>query len=252
MEETINNLIKDENIMKEKVIEIEHLVSYLMSRLVIGRVVILETKGNWKPDNSFFEYVNFTLPCRSDCPIKYGEPRECHLNLDVHTLSMDFNIPIVNPNLTIVEADPFFLMLKEQNQTCKIEYHGPANPRLSPLEDCIHAVDIGKITTGRIFFPHSRKCQTQKSLSNEKEWLSLRNCYQSRENDEISFIQIKAYQNKLYIYCPALNFTIGQTRDVKCPNRVFTLPLKVAFTLNVVTYQGKTMNFLYNKQERTH
>ena len=103
MEETINNLIKDENIMKEKFIEIQYLVSYSMCKLLIGRGVILKTKRNWKQkkmDNSFFKYLNFTLPCGSDCAIEYGEPRECHLNLDDHTLSMDFNIPIVNPNLS--------------------------------------------------------------------------------------------------------------------------------------------------------
>jgi hypothetical protein len=252
MGQTVNKLIMDINLFKEKVIEVQYLVSYLVSRLLIGRGVILHTKKLWKQksmDGAFFEFLNFTLPCGEECPIDLGEPKKCSVDLDEHTLDMEFAVPVTNPNLTIVKADPFFLMLKEDNQTCKITYHGPENALISPEEDCVHAVDMGKETRGRIFFPHSQKCQPQISNKNEKQWFGLQNCYPSKEGDEVDYIQVKAYQNRLHIYCPGVEYTLGQTRVVKCPNKVFTLPLTATFTLNNMTYQGRTMNLVYNEKE---
>jgi hypothetical protein len=252
MGKTLNTFITDVNQFKEKVIEIQYLISYLTSRLLIGKGVILETKRLWKQksmDNTFFEFLHFTMPCGTDCPLEYGEPKGCKLNREENSLFMEFAVPEVNGNLTIVEADPFFLMTKEKNQTCKITYHGPQNAMVSPNEDCIHAVDMGKESRGRMYFPHSRMCQTHKSVNNEKEWFGIRTCYPSKEGDETGFVQVKAYDNKLYLYCPGLNFTLGQTRVVACPNKVFTLPLTATFTLNGVAYQGRTMNMVYNEKE---
>ncbi len=252
MGKVVNKLISDVNLFKEKIFEVQYLVSYITSRLLIGRGVILETKRKWRQkamDDTLFDFLNFTLPCGTDCPIEFGEPKGCQLNDDGQSMYLEFAAPIVNTNLTIVEADPFVLMQKESNQTCKIEYHGPQNAMISPSEDCIYAVNMERESKGRIFFPHSQKCQVHETVGSEKEWFGIQTCFPSKVGDEKSFIQLKAYQNKLYIYCPGSSYTLGGTREVKCPNRVFTLPLTSTFTLNNVTYYGKMMNLVYSEHE---
>jgi hypothetical protein len=184
MGQTINKLIMDVNNFKEKAIEVQYIVSYLVSRLLIGTGVIPHTKKLWRKkemDDSFFEFLDFTLPCGEKGPVALGEPRACSLDLDENTLNMEFTVPMINKNLTIVNADPFFLMVKENNQTCKIVYHGPENALISADEDCVHAVDMGKETRGRILFPHSQKCQKHDFLSDEKHWFGIRSCNPSKE-----------------------------------------------------------------------
>ncbi len=164
-------------------------------------------------------------------------------------MNLEFTVPVVVKNLSIVEADPFFLMVKESNQTCMITYHGAKNAMISMSEDCVHAVDMGKEPKGRIYYPNLIKCRAQKNTGHEKECFSSSQCLPSKEGDEKSFVQLKAYNNKLHIYCPEQDITVSKTRVVKCPNKIFTLALTATFTLNNVTYHGKRMNLVYNGTE---
>jgi len=249
---SLNEIISDVNDFKEKIIEVQYLVSYIVSRLLIGRGVVLNTKKLWKKktmDDSLFEYLNFTLPCGSDCPVEYGEPKSCELDLEKHSLHLEFTVPVINPNLTIVESDPFFLMVKNENQTCRVEYHEPKNAMLSISDDCVHAMDMGTESRGRLYFPNSNKCQTRKASVMEKEWFGITTCNPTKDGDELAFVQIKANHNRLHIYCPGQNFTLGEKRVVQCPNKIFTLPLTATFTLNNVTYQGKTMQLVYTEKD---
>lgn len=85
-------------------------------------------------DDTFFEFMNVTLPRASNCPIEYAELKECRLEEDSRILFMDFAVPVIDNNYTIVEADPFFLMLKQSKQTCRLEYRVSQNEMISQME----------------------------------------------------------------------------------------------------------------------
>jgi len=249
---TVNKLIMDLNEFREHSIESQFLVSYLTSRLLIGRSVIMETRRLWKRDYldpSFFEYLNFTLPCGEKCPINYGIPKKCMFDRERESLYLDFAVPVVDEKIKIVEADPFILMVKQKGQTCKIIFDGPKNAMISPDEDCVYAVDLGTDYRGRVLFTPSHSCRNKTLGPNETTLFKMDTCTPSKEGDEKEFVQVKAYDNKFYIYCPGLEYQLEQKRVVKCPNRVFTLPLTVTFKLNNVTYKGQNINLVYNEKE---
>jgi len=229
----------------------QYLVSYLVSRLMIGRSIILEQKLLWKKglmDNTFLQFLNITLPCDEECPVDYGEPRSCHLNKEKRQLQIEFVVPTVNKNLTILEADPFDLMVRENGKTCRIVYDGPKNAMLSNQEDCLYATDMGKDPKGRVLMAHNLQCIRDSSLD-EKEAFKMDKCQPSKEGDEVDFVQIKAHGDNFHIYCPGMKYILGDKREVYCPNKVFTLPITATFTLNDVTYRGSILSLVYREQE---
>lgn len=244
---TVNRLTDDVNLFKEKAVEVQFITSYIVSRLVVGKGVVLETKRLWrkkKMDDQFFEFL--TLPCGSSCPLENGEFKSCVFDEEENSLYLDFLVPIVNQNLTIVEADPFFLMVREKGQICKVIYDGPQTALVSEQEDCVYST--GKDHRGQYLVTPSTSC-TKLSLYEKENGFKLDKCIPSEEGSAEAFIHVKAYNNFFYVYCPSFSFTFGMTRNVQCPLSVFKLPLSATFTLNNVTFQGQMLNLVYNERE---
>ncbi|CAG7733810.1 unnamed protein product, partial [Allacma fusca] len=92
----VNKLIQDVNLFKEKILEVQYLVSYISSRLLIGKGVLQDTQRQWKRkkmNNNFFDYLNISLPCGDDCPLEYGEFSRCRLDQDGTELELQFSVP---------------------------------------------------------------------------------------------------------------------------------------------------------------
>ncbi|CAG7718015.1 unnamed protein product, partial [Allacma fusca] len=92
----VSKLIQDINLFKEKILEVQYLVSYISSRLLIGKGVLQDTQRQWKRkkmNNNFFDYLNTSLPCGDDCPIEYGEFSRCRLDQDGTELELQFSVP---------------------------------------------------------------------------------------------------------------------------------------------------------------
>ncbi|OXA45286.1 hypothetical protein Fcan01_19895 [Folsomia candida] len=243
---TVNSLIDDTNSFKERSILVQYIVSYIISRLLVGRGVVQHTRTLWrkhKMDDSFFDFMNITLPCDANCPLEYGEFKRCSMNGDGNALTLEFAVPIVNTNLTMLQADAFFLMVKEKGRTCTATYHGPRHAIISLGEDCIYSVALGQ----KDMLVPSASCISQSRHFNDV--YKMTKCMESKEGDESDFIQVKTYNNMFHIYCPGLEFMYGSQRNVKCPNHVFKLPLTGTFTLNNITYKGQAINLVYNEKE---
>ena len=169
------------------------------------------------------------------------------MNEERDQMILDFSVPVVNKNLTIVEADPFEIMIKKENMTCKMEYTGPEVAVMSDTEDCVYNTYRNTGYTHRLPLTTSLKCNNRTSLEKEN-YFKINNCKMSRLNEEKDFVQIKIYDNKYFIYCPGSSYEIGR-RTVKCPLKVFTLPLTATFTLNEIEYQGSVLNIVYQQRE---
>ncbi|CAG7823372.1 unnamed protein product [Allacma fusca] len=205
----INKLIQDINLFREKIIEIQYLVSYISSRLLIGSGCQLDPTGT--------------------------------------ELELQFAVP-KKTNLTVLEADPFTLLLKDKGQTCHLEYIGPKNALLSPQEDCIHAMDMTKEPSNGLFVTRSRKCVNHTLPQGQENLFRIERCRKSEPEDEKEFVQIKTHNNKFYVYCPGRVYTRGDKTVVKCPNKVFTLPLTHTFTIDDITYRGDILNLIYKEK----
>jgi hypothetical protein len=131
--------------LKYKQIGTNFAVSYVTARLLTGKQIVQEAVRQWadgKVYPALLDYLNFTLPCGDDCPVTLATPNKCSMNQDRTELFFDFNVPLINRTLKLVESDPFELMLKEKNKTCTIVYTGPRNVILSTEKDCAFAVNV--------------------------------------------------------------------------------------------------------------
>lgn len=246
VQQTMNDL----NNFKEGVVTIQYLISYLTSKLVEGRKVIWDTKKAWKkkqmtPD--LLEYLNFTLPCGDECPVEFGIFHLCQMNKERTQINLDFSVPIVNKNLTKLTADPFFLMLKRDNLTCRMEYSGPTVATLHVGEECVYDTYYEK-AHNNIEMTTSNKCRNESSFSNGGKLYKIEKCQISAIGDEKEFVQVKILDSLYHVYCPGGEYLVGKRR-VKCPDKVFTLPLSLTFTLNEVEFKGNILRVVYKERE---
>lgn len=246
----LDQLIVDFTLYKEKVVELQYLISYLIGKFLDGRKVLKATEKAWKKkemNSEFFEYLNFTLPCQENCPIDLGRFHSCQMKEERDQILMDFTVPVVNSNLTKVHADAFDLMLKKGNLTCVLKYTGPTVATVSVEEDCVYKTHMD---TGRekLAFALTQKCSNSSLFPNDEKSFRVDSCKTSQPGDEKDFIQIKISDNLYHIYCPKSNYMIGK-RVIACPNKVFQLPLSLSFTLNGIEYKGSMLKIVY--RERT-
>jgi len=246
---TIDQLINDFRIFKERTVETQYLVSHLTSKLMEGKKILHDTEKVWKlgeMNDNLFEYLNFTMDCGEECPVDLGIFHGC--SSKENEVTLEFSVPIVNINLTRLEADPFDLMVKKQNNTCSQKSTGPLYTVLSLHEDCIYET-IMENPKGRIALASSLRCKNTTSFQTEESHFRTEECKASRLFDEREYIQVKIYNNMYYIYCPKSSYFIGK-RKVECPNQVFTLPLSLTFTLNDVQYKGNVLKNVYREREK--
>ncbi|CAG7719979.1 unnamed protein product [Allacma fusca] len=175
-------------------------------------------------NHNCFDYLNISLPCGDTCPLEFGEFNRCQLDPTGTELELQFSVP-KKTNLTVLEADPFTLLLKDKGQTCRLEYIGPRNALLSPEEDCIHAMDMTKEPSNGLFVTRSRKCVNHTLPQGQENLFKIERCRKSEPEDEKEFVQIKTHNNKFYVYCPGKVYTRGDKAVVKCPNNKIDLHL---------------------------
>jgi len=101
---------KDYRELKAKQTGTNFAISYVTSRLLTGNAIIQETHRKWNNNEmnpAFFDFINFSLPCGADCPMSLAKPSKCSFADDRKTLFLDFNVPVINRTLKLLEADPF-------------------------------------------------------------------------------------------------------------------------------------------------
>jgi len=81
------------------------------------------TVGKWKagkvnPD--FIDNLNFTLSCGTECPLSLATFKGFFFNADLQYLYMIFDVPHINPDMKLVEADPFKLTRRTNSETCTV------------------------------------------------------------------------------------------------------------------------------------
>ncbi len=128
-----------------------------------------------------------------------------------------------------------------------MKYTGPTIATLSVSEDCIYDTQHER-AKNNLDLTILSKCKNSSSFNNEDSYFQPEKCKAAKSGDEKEFIQVKFYDNEYHIYCFGNSYLIGK-REVKCHQKVFTLPLSITFTLNEVEYNGNILKVIYRERE---
>ncbi len=241
--ETIKRLMiheQDYTNFKSKSISTNFAISYITSRLVNGKATIKEANRKWKQKEVYgplLDYFNVSIPCGDSCPLKYAKAGKCELSETNDKVFLDFTLPSVNTSLAFVEVDPFTLMKRKGNKTCKVKYVGPQNVILSMDRQCVYGVNIKHSLKEDLIVSPATGCKPQTSLPEQEKYFVTDDCVDRQPFDEWDFVQVKEHDNLYHIYCPESEITIdGKTQQ--CPSFVFTLPNNAKFNINGVNFSG--------------
>ena len=241
---------KDFQELKFKQVGTNFAISYLVFQLLNAKELIREANRKWKQDfihPAFLEYFNFTLPCGEDCPITYATPNSCHLSDDLTEFYLDFDVPIINRTLKLVEADPFNLMHRVKNKTCTIKYTGPQNMIVSAESGCAFSMNVKQQATHDLILSPVQGCMTEMEKTKETKHFDIERCMDTHPHDELHYIQIKPYHGSHHIYCPG-NTLMVEEKPLECPNDVFLLPMSASFKINNMLYNGSQV-YLEHKEQ---
>jgi len=218
-------------------------ISYVTTRLLTGKAILQEATRKYregKLTQSFFDYINVTLPCGEDCPVELAHPQRCYLSNDDQDLFMIFTVPVINRTLTLVTADPFTLIHQNENQTCQIEYTGPKAAIMSKAKNC--PVEFNQRLPAfqdMILFP-VRDCLTRANVTQVTKFFSPSTCQPRYPNGEREIIQLKPLYDELLIYCPG-SFLELDDRKERCPDHVFSIPIMAHFRINGDEHTGSEL-----------
>ncbi|CAG7824593.1 unnamed protein product [Allacma fusca] len=179
------------------------------------------------------------------CPIELARPQKCAISEDRDKLYMDFAAPLVSEDLTLVEADPFQLMVRNGNQTCTIKYTDPSNAILSKENACVFAVNLEQHVESDLILSPTRGCKVLANR-NETNLFSLSHCEKHQPHEESHFVQIKPHNKQCHTYCPESNLTFEGVNG-KCPNDVWVMPMNTNFKINDVQFNGSRISIVHQE-----
>jgi len=234
---------KDFAELKEKQVGTNFIISYITSRFVVAKQVIREATRQWKDGKlspGLMDFLNYTLPCGDECPIRLATVKKCSFHSDMKDLYMSFDVPVINPELKLVVADPFKLMLQTENQTCTVKYTGPLNAIVSNKEGCAYAANLKTLAPHDLVIAPTGTCEKISSDSKTR-YFGIERCDTKQQNDEKDFIQIKPHHGMNHIYCPKSFITID-SRTEPCPEDVFVLPITATFKINDFEFKGSQVH----------
>ena len=217
-------------------------ISYLVFRLMNAKHVLKNAKREWKMGKlspAFMDIFNYTLPCGEDCPMELAKPNFCRLSDNRTELYMDFDVPIINRTLQLLEADPFQLMERVNNKTCSIKYIGPTNVITSTENKCSVSLNLPNPRRDLILAP-LQGCMPQAIISKETKYFDVERCTATHDHDQLQFIQIKPLHGFHHIYCPYSTFHLDN-QNLPCPNTVFVMPATTNFKINNFQYNGSQL-----------
>lgn len=161
-------------------------------------------------------------------------------------INLEYSVPLINNSLSVVEADPFEIVVRKNEKTCIFHYTGPKIAVLSKQDDCIYAVHTEVAPVGKLALLPSITCNPSLSFTADGEYFKLKECTTNQKNED--FVQVKVYNNLYFIYCYGSTYELGK-RKVTCPKEIFTLPLTATFKVNDVVYYGSVLNIVYKQTE---
>jgi hypothetical protein len=234
---------RDYNEFKDKAPTTQFVFSSIISGLTMGSIILKGATRDWKKGTVsplLMDYLNITLPCgEKDCPLDLATAQRCSFTSDMRSVNMELYVPKINSKMHLVEADPFDIMLRTWNQTCRIVYNGPTTAVLAPT-GCPVAMNIQTSKIYEMVYSPTDACMEE--MENQTTtFYHVKQCHSRKPGDEREFIQVKSHHGFYHIYCYGSTIKVeGQKQE--CPNEVFILPVGTKFTINDQDFVGSIVN----------
>lgn len=177
-------------------------ISFITSRMVLAKQIIIEARRQWKQKKvhaGLMDYFNLTLPCGDDCPLNLAKSRNCRFHENLQDLYMEFDVPRIDRNLQLLEVDQFKLMMRKENQTCSLIWTGPTHIIVNGKDGCVNSVNLKNQARHDLILSPDSGCE-KPLTDNENQHFGIGRCELTQEGDERNFIQVKPYHGMNYIY----------------------------------------------------
>jgi len=121
------------------------------------------------------DYLNSTFPCGDKCPLSFAKPVSLFFTENKEAIILSFNAPLINTEVQVLEADPFFLKYPENNKTCTIKYTAPQSLIVRKEGECIHSISKDKPKEQTYIVASTSGC-IQKT-DRQAKFYSIENCH---------------------------------------------------------------------------
>lgn len=210
-------------------------IASVVMRIGMGASILHETTWEWNQGRVNMAYLNVSLPCGNQCAFEHARAERCSYGDARNELWMSIDVPVLNEEFVLLEAEPFTLMKQTNDEICRVDYQGPPQAIVGKDTDCIHPlINPRPVNTEILLYPMDR-CQQEDVHLKRTQPFTVTSCEPASTNDHLKFIQLKREGNQLFVYCPMSNITINN-KVRPCPNQVFSLPLNTQFKLNNIRY----------------
>lgn len=217
-------------------------ISHVTAELELGQMIIRTTRRKWKRKHlhpPFLDHLNITLPCGDECPLQLATPISCSLNPERNRMKLHFAVPNVYPNVTLLRPEAFRLMKRtKSNQTCTLTYNGFNMVIYNGIENCIYPLATRHDTRMDLTLIPNVGCRPGSVVPDTTQHYTVQSCADSHEGDQEDFIQLKYFNEKIYVYCPESTFEIDN-RKTKCPDMPFEIPANQTFKINHYEYHAE-------------
>lgn len=254
--ENFNNAIRNLEILQDdhdqvvgKLPGFSFAISYITTRLQMGEDIIKQSLRMWKRGKlnpRLLDFLGVALECGDNCPIEKAIPRRCQMEHSGSRVHLEFTVPVINKSLIVVEAEPFTLMKKGENRTCKLVYDGPPHAIVSIADHCVFAVPVRHLSPDDVLLAPRTECKTLEDADHETKYFVERSCVATRKDTHLDYVQVKQFYDKFKVYCPGSTLTIGG-RSMPCPTNIFILPIEVSYiTLYTIFTVNNSFNIMFN------
>ena len=224
--------------MKQKLSSSMFIVSYVMSRLMLGQQTLKTANRLWKDgklSEEMFDFFNITLPCEN-CRIKLSNPISCSMTNDRRQVYLRISVPVENKDVHVLKADAFKLMARTNLTTCSLSYVGPPKLIVNLKNDCTYAINSRYTSDTDLSLIPKHGCRPGRVMPNNTKYFAKDHCVKRQEGDEKDFVQVKLFIDRNIVFCPERIFEVNG-RSQLCPDLPFYVPANVSFKINNVEYQ---------------
>lgn len=184
--------------------------SFLTGRFLTCQQVMRETIRFWNKKQVcelFLDYLNYTLPCGSSCPVSLATPKKCVTSASMSKLYLEFTVPMVNSSWQVIEADPFNFGQIMNQTVCKLSYTGPKRMLIEKNSHCVHSARSDRDDLVLIPTTDCESLICEKIFDNLSIY-SISNCKPLKYDNVNDWIQIKTSYDQFHVYCAGSNITI--------------------------------------------
>lgn len=224
-------------------------VSYVTSQLVVASYILKNSAREWgkgKLQPKLLDLFNFSLPCGNLCNPEHAISISCQISKNKKEVYLAFQLPVKDPDMVLLHADPFDLLLRKDNETCSIKFHGVKSIVMNTSRACVVGTNVDEEYHGGVVVYSQGSCCPPHDIPTESQHFTVDLCKPRILRDELYYIQTRIDGGFINVYCPKSNFSSGGVSQ-RCPQHVFEVPLRSDLLVNNAAITVKELVLRHNQ-----